>query len=159
MPENKEYVSVSKGKHKQKLCILQKSFKLARIMNCFQRKTPRYKFGFSKFCALRPKWCVLAGSKMTQSVCVCNAHRNVVLPVDTMKLDLPYKDLIKKIVYNPESNNCIMHRCESCPDTATLKEFLDQELKVHENDEKFNYYQWDTTYRAILTAFTTPYEE
>ena len=81
------------------------------------------------------------------------------LPVDTMKLDLPYKDLIKKIVYNPESNNCIMHRCESCPDTATLKEFLDQELKVHENDEKFNYYQWDTTYRAILTAFTTPYEE
>ena len=61
-------------------------------MNCFQRKTPRCKFGFSKFCALRPKWCVLAGSKMTQSVCVCNAHQNVVLPVDTMNLDLPYKE-------------------------------------------------------------------
>ena len=42
----------------------------------------------------------------------------------------------KKIVYNPESNKCIMHQCESCPDTATLKEFLDQELNEHEDDEK-----------------------
>ena len=43
------------------------------------------------------------------------------------------KDLIKKIVYNPESNRCTMHRCESCPGTATLKEGLDQELNEHED--------------------------
>ena len=42
-----------------------------------------------------------------------------------------------------------MHLCESSPGTATLKEFLDQELNEHEDDEKLNYCQWDTTQRAI----------
>ena len=52
-----------------------------------------------------------------------------------------------------------MHRYESCPGTEALKEFIDQELKKHEDDEKFNYCQWDTTDRAILTTFTATYEE
>ena len=47
--------------------------------------------------------------------------------------DVTYKDLIKKIVYNPESNKCIMHRCESCPGTAIPKEFLDLEINEHED--------------------------
>ena len=54
--------------------------------------------------------------------------------VDAMDWDLTYKDLIKKIVYNPDSNKYIMHWCEFCPGTATLKEFLDQELNEHEDD-------------------------
>ena len=78
---------------------------------------------------------------MTHSVCVCSAHQNVVLLVDAMDWDLTYKDLTKKIVYNRESNKCIIHRCESFPGTATLKEFLDQQFNVHEEDEKFNYRQ------------------
>ena len=65
---------------------------LQELYTAFKEKHPNVNIGFSKFCALRPKWCVLAGSKMTQSVCVCNAHQNVVLPVDTMNLDLPYKE-------------------------------------------------------------------
>ena len=76
---------------------------------------------------------------MTHPVCVCSAHQNVVLLVDTMEWDLTYTDLIKKIVYNPESNKCIMHWCESCSGTATLKEFLDKELYEYEDNEKFNY--------------------
>ena len=52
-----------------------------------------------------------------------------------------------------------MHWCEPCPGTATLKEFLDQVLNEYEDDEKRNYCQWDTTNRAILTNFTTTYEE
>ena len=66
---------------------------------------------------------------------------------------------IKKIVYNPDSNKCIIHRCESCPGTATLKQFLDWELKEHEDDEKLNYCHWDTTDRAILTTFRAIYEK
>ena len=132
---------------------------LQELYTTFKEKYQNEKIGFSKFCALRPKWCLLAGSKMTHSVCVCSTHQNVVLLVDAMDWDLTYKDLIKKIVCNTESNKCIMHRCESCPGTATLKEFLDQELNEHEDDEKFNYCQWDTTDRAILTTFTATYEE
>ena len=52
-----------------------------------------------------------------------------------------------------------MHQRESCPSTATLKEFLDQELNEHEDDEKFSYCRWDTTDPAILTTFTATYEE
>ena len=76
-----------------------------------------------------------------------------------MNWDLTYKDLIKKIVWNIEGKKYIMHQCESSPDTATLKEFLDQELNEQEDDETFNSCQWDTTDRAILTIFTATYEE
>ena len=107
---------------------------LYNLQELFKQKYPNVNIGFSKFWTLRPKRFVLAGSKMTHSVCVCSAHQNVVLLVDAMDWDLTYKDLIKKIVCNTESNKCIMHRCESCPGTATLKEFLDQELNEHEDD-------------------------
>ena len=96
---------------------------------------------------------------MTHSVCVCSPHQNVVLLVDAMDWDLTYKDLINKIVCNTKSNKCIMHRCKSCPGTASLEEFLDQELNEHEDDDLFNYCQWGTTDRAILTSFTANYEE
>ena len=68
---------------------------LQELYTAFKEKHPNVNIGFSKFCALRPKWCVLAGSKMTHSVCDCSAHQNVVLLVDAMDWDLTYKDLIK----------------------------------------------------------------
>ena len=96
---------------------------------------------------------------MTHSDCVCSNNQIVLFLVDAMDWDLTYKDLIKKIVYNPKSNKRMIHRCESCSVTATLKEFLDQELNGHEYDEEFNYCQWDTTDRATLTTVTATYEE
>ena len=133
MLRKKDCVSVIKGVHKQKLCNLQE------LYTTFKEKLLNVNIGFSKFCTLRPKWCVLAGSKMTHSVCVCSAHQNFVLLVDAMDWDLTYKDLITKIVSNPESNKCMMHRCESCLGTAILNEFLDQELSEHEDDKEFNW--------------------
>ena len=100
----KEYINKNLATCKS-LCNLQE------VYTTFKEKLPNANIGFSKFCALRPKWCVLV-----------------------MNWDLTYKDLIKKIVYNPENNKCIMYRCKSCPGTATLKEFLDQELNEHEDD-------------------------
>ena len=52
-----------------------------------------------------------------------------------------------------------MHRCESCPGTATLKECLYHELNECEDGEKFNYCQWATMDRAVLTKFTATYEK
>ena len=85
----KNYVSESKGVYKQKLCNLQE------LYPAFKEKHSNVNIGFSKFFAFRPKWWVLVGSKMTHSVCVCSAHQNVVLLVDTMDWDLTYKDLTK----------------------------------------------------------------
>ena len=103
---------------------------------------------------------VCSGWHKDDSLCLhLQRTSKCLLVVNAMGWDLTYKDLIKKIVCNTESSKCIMRRCKSCPDTASLKEFLDQELNEHENDEKFNYCQWDTTDRAILTTFTATYEE
>ena len=95
------------------------------LYTAFKEKHPNINIGFSKFCALRHKYCVLADSRMNHSVCVCSAHQNAVLLVDAMDWDLTYKDLIKNIVCKAESNKWIMYWCESCPGTATPKEFLD----------------------------------
>ena len=86
------------------LCNLQK------LYTAFKEKYSNINIGFRTFCALRPKWCVLAGSKMTHSICVCSTHQNALLLVDAMEWDLTYKDLIKKIVCNIESNKFVMHQ-------------------------------------------------
>ena len=52
-----------------------------------------------------------------------------------------------------------MHQCEYYPGNATLKEFLDQELKEDENDEEFNYSQRDTMDQATLATIAVNYEE
>ena len=64
MLEKKYYVIVRKGGHKQNL-------QLAKVfVTAFKVKHPNVNIGFSKFCAYRPKWFVLAGSKITHSACV-----------------------------------------------------------------------------------------
>ena len=68
---------------------------LQELYTAFKENHQNANIGVSKFCTLRPKWCVLAGSKMAHSVCVCNVHRNVVLLVNAIDWDLTYKDLIK----------------------------------------------------------------
>ena len=60
---------------------------LQELYTAFKEKHPNVNIGFSKFCALRPKWCVLAGWKMTHSVCICSAHQNAMLLVDAMDWD------------------------------------------------------------------------
>ena len=45
-------------------------FNLQVLDTAFKEKHPNVKTGFSKFCTLRPKWGVMAGSKMTHSVFV-----------------------------------------------------------------------------------------
>ena len=61
------------------------------LYTAFKEKQPNLNIGFSNFCALRHKWCFLAGSKMTYSVWVCSAHQNVVLLIDEMDWDLTYR--------------------------------------------------------------------
>ena len=71
---------------------------LQEIYTSFREKHRNVNIGFSKFYALRPKWCVLGGSKMTHSVCICSAHSNVVLLVDAMDMDFKYKDLCLALI-------------------------------------------------------------
>ena len=100
---------------------------LQELYTAFKEKHPNVNIGLSKFCALRPKWCVLAGSKIAYTVWVCSSHQNAVLLVDVMDWDLTYKDMIKKIVYNSDSNKCIMLGRESDVRThGNLRQFRSQ---------------------------------
>ena len=59
-------------------------YKLQESCTAFKEKHTNVNIGFSKFCALRPKWYVLAGSEMTHSICVCSTHKNFALLVDAL---------------------------------------------------------------------------
>ena len=78
MPEKKDYTFVSIGRniHKQKRLLLAN---LKELHSIFKLKYPPRQIGFSKFCSLRPNWCVLPGSSGINSVCVCTHHQNMKL--------------------------------------------------------------------------------
>ena len=55
LPGKKDYVSKQKGVHKQKRLVL---CNLHELFVALKKRNPDVKIGFSKFCALHPKWCV-----------------------------------------------------------------------------------------------------
>ena len=95
LPVKKDYVSIQKGVHKQKqlvLCNLHELFVAFKernpavilfdmLLNLSFKMVinPDVKIGFSKFCTLCPKWCVIAGSSGIHSACVCTTHQNTIL--------------------------------------------------------------------------------
>ena len=67
---------------------------LQELYTAFKEKHPDVNIGFPEFYALRPKSCVLAGEKMTHSVCVYCTHQNVVFLVDAMDRNWKYYTII-----------------------------------------------------------------
>ena len=118
LPGKKDCVSIGKGVHKQKRLIL---CNLPEMYAAFKEKYPNVKLEFSKFCELRPKWCVLAGSTGLHSVCVCSIHQNAILLVDGIDWDVTYEDLISKLVCDSTNKECMIHRCTVCPKWQILE--------------------------------------
>ncbi|XP_066934504.1 uncharacterized protein [Clytia hemisphaerica] len=152
MPGKKDCVSIRKNVHEQKRLVL---CNLRELYAAFKMQNPDIKVGFSKFCALRPKSCIIAGKSGTHSVCVCSIHQNAVLLVDAIQWDITYKDLVNKVVCDSTNRICMMHRCENCPGVEALKVFVKEKLKDFDEEEEFHYMQWDTTDRASLQTITT----
>ena len=76
----KDFVSIGRNVHAQKRLLL---CNLKELYASFKEKNLTVKLGFSKFCSLRPKWCITVGSSEAHSVCVCTIHQNAILLVDT----------------------------------------------------------------------------
>ena len=69
-------------------------------------------------------------------------------------------DVTKKNTWPRRSCPILRAINASCIGVKTVLELqLDQELNEHEDDERFNYFQWDTTDWAVLATFTATYEE
>jgi hypothetical protein len=151
-PGKKDYVNVTtdEGKvQKQKRLLL---VNLNELYSAF-KDSHDDKIGFSKFCELRPKWCVSVGPKGTHSVCVCQHHQNAkqllaALPVK----NVTYQEVLSKIVCDLQNRDCMLHACEQCPGKDALKEYLNNELDSHEYDlgDSVKYKQWMHTDRTTL---------
>ena len=117
----KEYVSVridGKREQKQKRLLLDnlKELHLEFI------KSTGDEICFSKFCELRPKWCVTVNSRGMHSVYVCQQHQNVKLLMAAIPDNCDYKEYLAKLVCSIENRTCMMQSCDSCPGKTTLKE-------------------------------------
>jgi hypothetical protein len=84
MPGAKDKISIAKNIYKQKRLLL---CNLKELYTAFKAEYPQMKIGISKFCQLRPKWCVTVGQPGTHSVCVCCIHQNPLLLLDAMNLN------------------------------------------------------------------------
>ena len=139
MPGMKDFVSVKdEGNHihVQKRLVL---CNLKEVYCEFKAKFPNENIGFSRFAALRPKQCVLAGAGGTHCVCICTIHQNVKLMFHTVQSQLPelttyHTCLAKNMCYLP-SPSCCLGECPACPGTHLLKEELVSSLEKSDTDE------------------------
>jgi hypothetical protein len=171
LPGKKDYVSIGRNHHMQKRLILSN---LKELYSSFKERNPAVKIGFSKFCMLRPKWCITIGASGTHSVCVCTYHQNVILLLNAIKIDKTYHELIEMIVCDRDSKECMVHRCSHCPGIEPLKAFLTKALIRNESDDsnadssdnsdsendesddpEITFNQWSSTDRAELIKQTT----
>ena len=155
MPGVKNFVSIKKNVHMQKRLLL---CNLKELHNAFLETNPDMKIGLSKFCSLRPKWCVTCSSSGTHSVCVCTYHQNAVLLTSGASIKENYKDLMARVVCDTDNKICMVHRCSNCPGKVALKEFLHSEID-DDDDEPIVYQQWETTDRCTMrTLVSSPME-
>lgn len=154
MPGMKDRVSVKKNEYEQKRLLL---CTLKELYAEFKKQNKEIKIGFSKFCTLRPKWCVSAGASGTHSVCVCTIHQNVVLLLHAAQLEETYKDLIALTVCNTNNKDCMLQRCTECPGILTVEMMLRQ--KFEDADEVITFKQWTTVDRTQLTSQQLPVSE
>ena len=130
MPGKKDYLSVSGNTHKQKRLILSN---LNELYANFKSRYVGTSIGFSK-CELRPKWCVLAGSSGTHSVCVSTYHQNTKLLL--APLNVTYQELFPLIVCDINNKECMVHRCPNCPESKTLlQDFLFHTIGDFDDDD------------------------
>eukprot|EP00112_Aurelia_sp_Birch-Aquarium-sp1_P016223 Seg366.9 transcript_id=Seg366.9/GoldUCD/mRNA.D3Y31 product="ARL14 effector protein" protein_id=Seg366.9/GoldUCD/D3Y31 len=155
MPGKKDSVSIGRNVHEQKRLIL---CNLRELFSEFKRTHPNCKVGFSKFCSLRPKWCVTVSSSGTHSVCVCTSHQNTQLLVHAANIDKTYKELMEMMVCNVENKMCMIHRCPNCPGSAPVKDYLETSFESVQEDN-LAFQQWQGTDRAMLVSQTATIEE
>nr|XP_047135902.1 uncharacterized protein LOC124813204 [Hydra vulgaris] len=109
MPGKKDYISIKKNVHMQKRLLL---CHLKELFVAFKTKNPEIEIEFSRFCTLRPKWCITVGASGTHTVYVCAIHQNLKLLLHP--LGVSYKKLLPYIVCDITNKDCMMRKCEKC---------------------------------------------
>ena len=117
------------------------------------------KVGFSSFCSLRPKHCILAGSSGTHSVCVCTYHQNPKLQLMAIgEPSLTLQQVMEKAVCNIGNENCMLRNCQACPGKQGVIDFI-QSLPSMEEQEELRYKKWISVDRCTLQDVIESQEE
>ena len=168
LPGKKDFVSVkvnNKRLHMQKRLLL---INLKKLYQLFKEKHPEVKCSFSKFAALRPKHCVLAGATGTHSVCVCAIHDNVKLLIDgpnieKLTVDLPdpiksYHGCLNRIICAEETTDCYFGTCSECPGVTQL---IDESENIFDCNSinEITYRQWINDDRTTLQVLISLVDE
>lgn len=156
LPGAKDRVSIKKNSYMQKRLLL---CNLDEFYVVFKEKNPNLKIGFSKFCFLRPKWCVLAGSPGTHCVCVCLYHQNVQLLANAINQHdkESIHKMMEKLVCDRQSRNCMLPRCDECPKTyEPLSLYLEDILEDFDDGEEIKFSQCISDGRLKLQTMLLP---
>ena len=149
-PGKKEYVSVKiDGQRTQ----IQKRLLLINLKELYtelKAKEPICKIGFSKFCELRPAWCVTVGARGAHSVCVCEIHQNVKLLIDATPGVKNYQELMTAIVCDHQNRDCMLHRCDMCPGTSSFSDSVMVKFTQADmaEEDPVSFKQWEHSERG-----------
>ena len=160
-PGMKEYLTIrnadgEKVKEQKRLLL----GNLKELFQLYKSEPNNPKIGFSTFAKLRPKYCVLAGSGGTHSVCVCTYHQNVKLQLAAIgDASLNYKDLMNYSVCSTENSNCMMHMCKDCPREEGIKSYLELLDSLDNHSSEINYSQWVTVDRCTMVHVSESLDE
>ena len=156
MPGKKDTVSVCRNEHVQKRLLL---CNLNELYTAFKMHHSKEKIGFSTFCSLRPKWCVLVGSAGSHSVCVCTYHENVKLLLQAISSDYSYKELIKLLVCSTDNRDCMLRHCQKCPGNESFKSSIQNQFEQWDPEDEVTYSEWVSTNRTEQIQRTVTLEE
>ena len=159
-PGKKDFVSIKVNVEKiqmQKRLLL---VNLRELYLAFKEQT-KEQISFSKFCELRPKWCLPVSSSGMHSVCVCESHQNVKLLVNAIPIQGDYKDLLLHMVCSTDDRECMIHLYDSCPGKEGLQAYLNEvfEQNDFDVDDVVSYKQWVHTDRTTLVSVQSPLHE
>ena len=132
---------------------------LKEVYQKFKESENHPDIGFSTFCSLRPKHCVLAGGDGTHSVCVCTYHQNPKLQLNAIgEKDVSLEDVMSKAVCDINSENCMMRKCKNCPGESGVSDFVEA-LPAMEGKEEIRYSKWVSVDRCSLEEVVESVED
>lgn len=114
---------------------------------------------FSKFAEMRPKWCVLAGTRGTHSECVCVIHQNFKaifeasnLKSFTKESNEPlngYTDCFSFVLCRNPTPNCYLGNCKRCLQFSRFQEYVSNVLEQNDIEDVI-FSVWQSTDRCTL---------
>lgn len=129
----------------------------------YKHRYPEDKIGFSKFCELRPRWCVTVTAPGSQSVCVCQQHQNAKLLVTSLpNTNMHYTELLSLAVCDLANRDCMLGACLNCPGPTAINNFVTElfETNGFVLEDEIRYKQWGKmNNRCTILSLTTSVEE